>query len=556
MSGWLHRWEKYGVGAILWLGIVSAAVLRLRYGQSGPAQWDDVDFVLALQRYDLAAMQPHFPGYPVYVLAGMLLHAWIGEPYRTLAVLSALSSGATVGLLYLAVRPWFGRGLALAAAWLYGALPLTWVLGTQAMSDAFGALVATALAAACVQVVVQETARKKALWLLAAGTLYGLLLGVRSSYIALGVLPVWAGVAYLRVQRQGWKDVAAAVLASALVCVMWVYAMVVNSGGWLPFWQMATSFTEGHFSDWGGTYSADQPVLARLYIWTARQVLGAGFGTPWGTDAESPARWISAGLLAISLTGLLIAALRKKQLPLQKEQQTLQKEQQTLQREHQTLQKEHQTFKLTQRGIPLFQTVTSFAKDRRVLYLLLWLLPYAVWAFFAQNVEKPRHVLPMMAPLCVGAVWGLRAWGRIVLTAGTVGMVLAMSFVGLSTVAQGAQVQAPAVQLTAFLQAEPQNFIVFTYEEERVIHYLAPAIQTIRLRRFEDFQTAVLNHPHNRLLLTDSVLRGFRRPELEALSRPLASFHGNQWLYPTYHDITLYELPAADGQLIKLFDNR
>ncbi|PWK06952.1 uncharacterized protein DUF2723 [Tumebacillus permanentifrigoris] len=528
------------MGTILWLGIALATVLRLRYGQMGPAQWDDVDFALALQRYDLAAMQPHFPGYPVYVLAGLCVQGVIGEPYRALAVLSALSSGAGVGLLYLAVRPWFGRGLALAAALLYSGLPLTWVLGTQAMSDAFGALLAIALAAACVQVLQPHSARKKAFWLLAAGTLYGLLLGVRSSYLALGVLPLWVAYEYIRVQRSAWSDVLVAVVASACVCLGWVYAMVINSGGWLPFWQMATSFTEGHFSDWGGTYSADQPFFARLNIWLTRQILGAGFGTPWGTYQESISRWVIALLLLIAGAGILFSAGRK----IQKSRQELKQESQQddypgiLQGEMSAISRN-----------PLFK---NLIRDRKVSYLLIWLLPYAIWAFFAQNVEKPRHILPMLAPLCVVVACGLQVWGRRAILAGTTGLVLCMSSIGISTVVEGAHEPAPTVQLAEFLHTQGTNFVVFTYEEERIIHYLYPQIQTLRLRHYEDFKTAVLNHPNTRILLTDSVLQGLGHPEVEALCKPLRSFHGNPWLYPTYHDIILYE---ADTELINLLNH-
>ncbi len=40
------------------------------YASPFAATWDEVDFALALDRYDLLAMQPHFPGYPYFILAG------------------------------------------------------------------------------------------------------------------------------------------------------------------------------------------------------------------------------------------------------------------------------------------------------------------------------------------------------------------------------------------------------------------------------------------------------------------------------------------------------
>nr|WP_232467183.1 hypothetical protein [Anoxybacillus flavithermus] len=42
------------------------------YASPFAATWDEVDFALALDRYDLLAMQPHFPGYPYFIFGGCL----------------------------------------------------------------------------------------------------------------------------------------------------------------------------------------------------------------------------------------------------------------------------------------------------------------------------------------------------------------------------------------------------------------------------------------------------------------------------------------------------
>ena len=38
------------------------------------ATWDQVDYSLALERFDIMAMQPHFPGYPYFILGGLFIH--------------------------------------------------------------------------------------------------------------------------------------------------------------------------------------------------------------------------------------------------------------------------------------------------------------------------------------------------------------------------------------------------------------------------------------------------------------------------------------------------
>src|SRR6476659_1907211 len=52
--------------------------------------WDQVDFALALDRYDLMAMQPHFPGYPYFILGGYLIHQFIETKVALLIVFNIL----------------------------------------------------------------------------------------------------------------------------------------------------------------------------------------------------------------------------------------------------------------------------------------------------------------------------------------------------------------------------------------------------------------------------------------------------------------------------------
>ena len=56
------------------LCVVSWSVYSLLHISPFAASWDEVDFVLALDRFDLLAMQPHFPGYPYFVLGAMAVH--------------------------------------------------------------------------------------------------------------------------------------------------------------------------------------------------------------------------------------------------------------------------------------------------------------------------------------------------------------------------------------------------------------------------------------------------------------------------------------------------
>jgi hypothetical protein len=76
--------------------------LELKYANPFAATWDQVDFSLALSRYDLLAMQPHFPGYPYFILGGMMIHTIIDNPAKALSTFNVLAMlSATIPIFLL-----------------------------------------------------------------------------------------------------------------------------------------------------------------------------------------------------------------------------------------------------------------------------------------------------------------------------------------------------------------------------------------------------------------------------------------------------------------------
>src|SRR5438876_5950981 len=102
-----------------------AAAPRLLVVRQTPINWDGVQFELALSRFDLAAHQPHPPGYILYVLAGRALNLLVGPPGLALSLLSVLAAAVAVPLVYrLALLIFEDVGIALGAALLLLASPL------------------------------------------------------------------------------------------------------------------------------------------------------------------------------------------------------------------------------------------------------------------------------------------------------------------------------------------------------------------------------------------------------------------------------------------------
>ena len=483
----------FGLNKRFWtpvLLVFAAFLLRLPFLAQGPGGWDDVDFALGVGSFDLARMQPHFPGYPIYMVAAFVAAIFHDNNFLALSGLSAVAMALSVWPLHAIVRRLSGERTAFWTALAWAVAPLGMVLGTQPLSDAFGVLIALLLVECCLRACDRSLGtRARAIALLGSGIWLGLLLGVRVSYVALAAVPLWAAYAYAR-ETRAYDEIIASVASCLLVCLLWGYALVVNVGSFAGLWKLGTSFTSGHFTDWGGTFTEGSSLWERLVYWIGRQWFAAGLGTPWEGQMHA-ASWV---VLALTVLGVGSSLLRARSW-----------------------------------------------SWRNTGLLIAWMLPYLLWALFAQNVEKPRHVLPLLPVLIWAIIAGLLSWKRKLLPAL---LVAALLTAGLGQVIQQAEQPSPMAELAAFLQNHPTS-LVYTYEEERVIRYYLPNLHTERLRKWEDFRSSLLNEPvwTEPIYLTDAVLDGFHKPELHSLVREAARFQGSPWLYPTYHEIILYEIP-------------
>jgi 4-amino-4-deoxy-L-arabinose transferase-like glycosyltransferase len=501
----------------------AALVLHLLFDAPYPTGWDDVDFALALDQYDISRMQPHFPGYPLYILAGYAAHIWYRDPFAALSFLSAISGALAIIPLWLLCRSWGSIWTARMVTWLYIVSPLPWISAVQPTSDAMGACLALWLAYWSWKAAdPSQRDKNRMAALIAAGLTLGLLLGVRISYLALSALWVWAALSILRGPSASRHAKIRAVVwsaASALsVCVIWLTAMVISVGGAGAFIQLAFSFTEGHFSDWGGAYHSDASLINRAGLLFIRQIGAAGLGTVW-TDAGG-LRWLPTLFACLGMIGALSAFISR-----------------------------FSRFKreMKQQGLRKFIANA----DSRLIFLIIWVVPYLCWAFFAQNAEKPRHILPLLPPVIYTIIWGIDkaaafrlGWrGRLYAVIGVVGFMGTFA-VSYPLLQEAHEQRSPMVQLAEYVRDHipSTNSVLFTWEEQRVISYYSPQYTVIRLRKWNDFRMELLQYtklPAN-IYATNAFVDGMDRP-VSSLFEEKAVFKGSPWLYPTYHTITLYQ---------------
>src|SRR5205823_634702 len=98
-------------------------------------------------RFSIRESRPHWPGYPVYIWAGKVFAAIVGDPIVGLHLLSALSSVLVAWPLAAVARKWATslgttQGAADVAGWsaavLWWVTPMAWVTASQIVSDALG----------------------------------------------------------------------------------------------------------------------------------------------------------------------------------------------------------------------------------------------------------------------------------------------------------------------------------------------------------------------------------------------------------------------------------
>lgn len=318
-------------GAVLCM--LLSVLFRFMYPSPFAATWDDVDFALALDKYDLSAMQPHFPGYPFFILGGMVVYLFVVNPAEALAIFNTcMLVSAVIPMYALARRRMEWNAALLATAVLQTGSYLS-ILAAQPMSEGM------AIAVLWWYLWSLETAfRKECLrYQIPPLMFFALLMGVRLSYapFGFGLLLLWL---------HDWKRQKARVLPliglAALLQCIWVGALVWNVGSVDGLLKLAFGFIGGHFTEWGGAVTeTSEPVWSRLYRLVFENII-----------------WTGLFAHSIALAGVFLFLFA--------------------------------VFVLQWKNI-------RFAMRQDRLFLILTAV-YFLWNLFAQNIDKPRHSYPIV----------------------------------------------------------------------------------------------------------------------------------------------------------------
>lgn len=226
--------------------LLGLATLALRWSERSrtPYTVDSVLFALATERYDVLALRPHPPGYPLFVAIGKALLPAVGGDANAAFVLeSALFSAVAVSALYVLVRQWGPPRAALACALLFAAAPSFAFNGTIALSYTAEAAAGIVVALLAWRVATRPTPATLA----ALGVAWALGVGIRQSLflflaplvgLALVGLPLRAPAG-----RDAWlgllRRAAVAGSASLAAALAWFLPMAAATGG-VAEWRRAT----------------------------------------------------------------------------------------------------------------------------------------------------------------------------------------------------------------------------------------------------------------------------------------------------------------------------
>jgi hypothetical protein len=399
---------------------------------------DAVNFALGARSFDVAAHQPHPPGYPVYVglarlsapIAPLLGGGPAAREARGLAIWSAILGALLVFPLLALFRAIDGPNWRAPAATLVTVTaPLVWFSTSRPMSDVPGLALATLSQALSAGLVFPQGgqpeggAARSDRMLVAAALVAGLALGLRSQAAWL-TLPLLVVALVQQVRRGRWPAAGASVLAVAAGVLAWLVPMVVASGG--PAAYLAALGSQAGEDLAGVTMLALNP--------RPRVLAGALFDT-----AIRP--WVSLPLgctvVALAVVGAAVLA----------------------------------------------------ARDRRALALaaLIW-APYAAFHLLFQETVTTRYALPLVPAMAYLAVRGASAAGTIVGAGASVALGAAGLALTVPALAQYASDGGPVARAAADVRRTAVS----------QPHQLAMHLTFARALRGEPFAPTALPSPDKR----------------------------------------------------------
>ncbi|RBP04338.1 glycosyltransferase family 39 protein [Rossellomorea aquimaris] len=485
----LNKW-MISILVVFSLYFIYRLILLPPYASS----WDEVDYALGVIEFDLLKMQPHFPGYPFFIFGGMMVHIFVDDPVLSLQIFNTILLVSSILPVYWLFGHYLERKKAIIATLFLFSLSYPSVMTVQAMSEGAAIPVLWWYLWSLHRAVIRKTKDAAVLPIL----LFAILMGIRLSYIGFGAGILYYWFVFWKESGNGSEKVKAIAFHLTLLILsqgVWLSALAANAGSLQTLLQIALGFTDGHFTEWGGTVESDTGFFERLWNYIFINI-------GWN------------GLFTQSLSIMVITALL-------------------------FLLSVKMTGKWTKPGTGTILLLIAFGS-------------YFIWGLFAQNIDKPRHILP----LAILAVFFLLIGWMKKLNATKI-IALSLWFIlhiGTSVgVLTDYHASAPAVYKTESYfteQNEKTPIVVYTWEETRVYSYLDAPYSHKRVLTYSQFLQDI-QHTNKEIYLTGAVVKGFEQQGIENLDEKIEKvqvFHSQELFDPVYSTITVYKWADKKGE--------
>jgi hypothetical protein len=483
--------------------VVISMAARLLFMGTHLEGWDSIDFALGLHDYDIAYYQPHFPGYPVYMSFCWLVHLFTDSDVHALIVPGVVFGSITLVPLFYLARMMFAEKVAWLTVFLFIVNPLCWLQSEKALSDSAGLFF---IIVSAQLLYYASTSRVNALrYLISGSVMFGICLGVRLSYFPFVIL--WFYTLYVSSKPDAWKrTIGYGVFAFIIGICVWFIPLSCYTG-LKPLMANGFSFTFGHFGDWGGSVATSENVLLRFpgFVWCLF-CNGLGF---WCYDT-SVIRILPSIIMG---TGIIIY-LR-------------------------------------------YLKYSGF--DYKTRFITFYMLPYFLWVLFGQNLEKPRHVLPLIPVIiiCISAglirlrfflyrysdltIFRHKAFSLYNLFIGI--LIVSMSIISIKLVYTHKNEPVAQIQLLDYVEHnyDGNSTRVYCWETKRLFEYYSPLLDARRARDVDDMQYDVdssLDAPE--VILSTSKVSGIN--SITNNAKVVVEFKNNRYVNNPYHKLTLYDL--------------
>ena len=256
----MNRLNKIQSNLILFtICVLSRAITSIYYIED----IDSLRFALGIQDYSIINLQPHFPGYPIFIFFAKIVFFFSNSLGITFSIMGGISIFIIIYFTCKLARIELNSPAGLFCSALIFFNPLLWILSNRYMPDIFGAAI---MVAALYFLILHNDYNYK----LMVGTfLIGILAGTRLSYLPALIVPVALSIYNLKIRKN-------LIYSLVLGIMVWLLPLVWVTG-WNDLIIAASKQTIGHFTEFGGTSITENDWSLRLKFFFS-SIWADGFG--------------------------------------------------------------------------------------------------------------------------------------------------------------------------------------------------------------------------------------------------------------------------------------